>query len=172
MSVNVSLRELKEPGFEAQLVDILHKTGMPRDSLELEITESVLAEDMVRAGERLRRIQALGVTIAIDDFGTGYSSLTYLREFPVDTLKIDRIFVQDVPSNAAAASLLVSIMDMAGRLGKRTVAEGIETPEQAHFLEKCRCTFLQGYLYSKPLPESEFLAYARARNVPGLRNVA
>jgi len=172
MSVNVSLRELKEPGFEEQLAGILKRTGMPRHCLELEITESVLAEDMIRASERLRRIHALGVAIAIDDFGTGYSSFTYLREFPVDTLKIDRTFIQDVPGDAGAASLLESIIEMARKLGKRTVAEGIETPEQAHFLKKCECTYLQGYLFARPLPEAEFVSYVRTRNEARLQNVA
>jgi diguanylate cyclase (GGDEF)-like protein len=172
MSVNVSLRELKEPGFEAQLARILHITGMPHNGLELEITESVLAEDVIRASERLRRIHSLGVAIAIDDFGTGYSSFTYLRDFPVDTLKIDQTFVRDVPSSAGAASLLESIIDMARRLGKNTVAEGVETPEQARFLEKCQCAHLQGYLFAKPLPEVEFLAYARARSGLRLQSVA
>jgi diguanylate cyclase (GGDEF)-like protein len=164
VSVNVSLRELKDPAFETHLAEVLDRTGLPRGCLELEVTESVMAEDIVRASARLWSIQARGVCIAIDDFGTGYSSLAYLRGFPVDTLKIDRTFVQDIPASASAASLLESIVEMARRLGKNTVAEGVETIEQARFLEKCRCSHLQGYLFARPMPEADFFNYALAKN--------
>jgi EAL domain-containing protein (putative c-di-GMP-specific phosphodiesterase class I) len=172
VSVNVSLRELKDPGFEAGVARILAKTRMPRDCLKLEITESVLAEDVARASARFRSIQSLGVGIAIDDFGTGYSSLAYLRDFPVDTLKIDRTFIQDVPGDETAAILLRSIVSLARMIGKKTVAEGIETAEQASFLEQCGCDLLQGFLFAKPLPKDEFLAYAMASGRAARRDVA
>ncbi|PWC86980.1 diguanylate cyclase [Azospirillum sp. TSH100] len=148
VAVNVSARQLADPGFARLVEQVLQRHGTPPHLLELEITETVIMKDVRHHLPTLNRLRALGVRIAIDDFGTGYSSLAYLRQLPVDVLKIDRSFVNDLPHAPDIASTVIAL---AQRLLLSTVAEGVETAEQRHWLAEAGCDCLQGYLISRPL---------------------
>jgi EAL domain-containing protein (putative c-di-GMP-specific phosphodiesterase class I) len=123
---------------------------MQRDRLELEITESAITADIDRAIQIASAIKNLGIRLAIDDFGTGYSSLSQLKRFPIDTLKIDRSFVRDVPENVQDRAITEAIISMGTTLGVKVVAEGVETAEQYEFLKERGCHEVQGYLFGKP----------------------
>ncbi len=151
IAVNVSPAQLRDPGFVAAVRAALHDSGLEPGRLELELTESLFLED-AHAAERLRPLQALGVRIALDDFGTGYSSLAYLRRFPFDTLKIDRSFVRDLADKGDVKAIVGAMIDLAHRLGIRTVAEGVETESQWRTLAAMGCREIQGYLVARPLP--------------------
>jgi EAL domain-containing protein (putative c-di-GMP-specific phosphodiesterase class I) len=125
-------------------------------ALELEITESVVMHNLERAATLLGKLKATGATVALDDFGTGYSSLNYLKRFPIDSLKIDRSFIKDLPLDVEDAAITKAIVVMAHSLGLTVVAEGVETREQAEFLRAHGCDEAQGYYFSKPVPEHEF----------------
>lgn len=118
--------------------------------------------DVTRTAATLDELRALGLSVSVDDFGTGYSSLAYLKRFPIDTLKIDQSFVRDVTRNEADASIVATVIAMARTMGLRTVAEGVETAEQARLLAHLGCDTLQGYLFSRPLPYTEFQAWVPA----------
>ncbi|PWC39053.1 GGDEF domain-containing phosphodiesterase [Azospirillum sp. TSO35-2] len=148
VAVNVSARQLADPGFARLVEQLLQRHGTPPGLLELEITETVIMKDVHHHLPTLNRLRALGVRIAIDDFGTGYSSLAYLRQLPVDVLKIDRSFVNDLPHAPDIASTVIAL---AQRLLLSTVAEGVETMEQRRWLAEAGCDCLQGYLISRPL---------------------
>lgn len=155
MSVNVAAKQLQQDDFVVQVHEILRRTGMPANMLELEITESAIVENIDEVVRKLHRIRALGVSIAIDDFGTGYSSLSYLKELPIDRLKIDRSFVQDIPVNSEDCAIVRTIISMARNLDLDVIAEGVELAEQIEFLQEQGCTEIQGYILSKPAPASE-----------------
>jgi diguanylate cyclase (GGDEF)-like protein len=155
VSVNVSTIQLREADFVAQVQAALARTGLVPQRLELEITESVFIDDAPLALSRLHALRALGVRIALDDFGTGYSSLSYLSQFPFDTLKIDRCFVQKAHERACGHTIVKSIVQMASALGMRTVAEGVETQEQLTMLTEMGATQAQGYLLSRPRPPED-----------------
>lgn len=151
VAVNLSARQLQEPGFADQVAAVLAETGLPADALVLEITESILMKDRETAITRLRELKALGVGLAVDDFGTGYSSLTYLRSFPVDILKIDKAFVDDVARDQEAAQLARAIVELGRTLHLSTVAEGIESVDQCDVMRSSACALGQGYLFSRPM---------------------
>ena len=132
--------------------------GIKPTELELEITESVLLQDVDKTLVELKALKEAGVSLSIDDFGTGYSSLSYLKRFPIDTIKIDRSFVQDLHQDTDDAAICAAILAMSQQLGLNVVAEGVETREQLEFLRRHNCDHIQGYICSKPLPASEFLA--------------
>ncbi|GIF10039.1 EAL domain-containing protein [Actinoplanes teichomyceticus] len=155
MSVNVSVRQFDQPDFAETVAAVLAETGMPADRLCLEMTESVLMTDTEANLEQLVRLKALGLTLAIDDFGTGYSSLAYLRRFPVDTLKIDRSFVERLGVPAGDTALTDTIVRLGKSLGMATVAEGIEEFGQLAALREMGCGFAQGYYFSRPVPAAE-----------------
>jgi diguanylate cyclase (GGDEF)-like protein/PAS domain S-box-containing protein len=155
MSVNVSVRQFDRADLVEVVAGILAETGMPADQLCLEMTESVLMTDTDDNLEQLLRLKALGVTLAIDDFGTGYSSLAYLRRFPVDTLKIDRSFVERLGALADDTALADTIVQLGKSLGMATVAEGIEEFGQLTALREMGCHFAQGYYFSRPVPAEE-----------------
>ncbi|MEU4688197.1 bifunctional diguanylate cyclase/phosphodiesterase [Actinoplanes sp. NPDC023714] len=155
MSVNVSVRQFDQAGLPETVAAILAETGMPADRLCLEMTESVLMTDTESNLEQLVRLKALGLTLAIDDFGTGYSSLAYLRRFPVDTLKIDRSFVERLGVLADDTALTDTIVRLGKSLGMATVAEGIEEFGQLAALREMGCGFAQGYYFSRPVPAAE-----------------
>jgi EAL domain-containing protein (putative c-di-GMP-specific phosphodiesterase class I) len=158
MSVNLSPLQV----FEADVVDTvrnaLSRSGLPPHALLLELTEEVMIKDAEVAALRLDEIKRLGVGLAIDDFGTGYSSLSYLRRLPVDTLKIDKSFVDGLTAGPTESAFGKLIIDFAHTLGLRTVAEGVEEPEQATALRRLGCHLAQGYLFAKPLPAAEIEA--------------
>jgi EAL domain-containing protein (putative c-di-GMP-specific phosphodiesterase class I) len=160
ISVNVSVRQLRESGFIAGMLAALRDNGMRGDELELEITESVLAAGKELA-DALSEIAAHGVNLALDDFGTGYSSLSYLRSYPIQTLKIDRSFIIGLPDDPAACRLAESIILMCAALGKRVVAEGVETVGQREFLRQAGCTTMQGYLLGRPMEAADIPGFAR-----------
>jgi diguanylate cyclase (GGDEF)-like protein/PAS domain S-box-containing protein len=154
MSVNLSARQFAQPGLVAAIGKVLEDTGLPPRCLELELTESVFMNDVAKAVALLHELKALGVTLSIDDFGTGYSSFSYLRNFPIDVLKIDRSFVGDIRSEADEAdhaAIVVSIIALARNLKLRVIAEGVETEAQLGFLRGHGCDEMQGYFFSRPL---------------------
>ncbi len=155
VAINLSTRQLMKPDFVGSVVRILKETALEPHSLCLEITESVLLADTQAAGETLKGLKDIGVTIAMDDFGTGFSSLSYLRRFPVDMVKIDREFVRNITTNAPDEALVETIIYMAHRLGLKVIAEGVETETQVALLRKYACDAVQGYLYSVPVPAGE-----------------
>jgi diguanylate cyclase (GGDEF)-like protein len=171
LALNVSAQQLKHSEFPKLVRRALDKYGLAPALLELELTESVFADDA--AGATLERLHQLGVHLALDDFGTGYSSLSYLRQYPIGTVKIDRTFLEEVPQNPASATLVETIVVMAHALGKRVVAEGIETSEQLEFLRERRCDIAQGFYLARPLSSQAVteLLQARAQADNSLGNV-
>ena len=153
VSVNVSARQLLDPAFPGHVAAALEASGLPAEALTLEITESMLMADLGTSTARLRRLRATGVTVALDDFGTGYSSLSHLKVLPVDSLKIDKSFVDDLDQGTTVWAR--AIIGLAGVLGLDVTAEGIEHESQAGVLRELRCHRGQGYLFSRPLPAAE-----------------
>ena len=156
VSVNVSPRQFRESGWVEKVRQTLDRTGLAPHFLELEITESLIMEDMAGAVERMNALAALGVTLAIDDFGTGYSSLSALKSFPVSRLKIDRSFVADIPRDADDMAITSAIISLAQKLDLSVIAEGVETEAQAVFLLQSGCADMQGFLFGRPLPVDDF----------------
>jgi diguanylate cyclase (GGDEF)-like protein/PAS domain S-box-containing protein len=156
MAVNISSRQFSQAGLLDEVIGVLDQTGLDADLLELEITESMLMDDPDQTAALLNELKAIGIHLAIDDFGTGYSSLTYLKRFPVSTLKIDRSFVKDVPYDADDVAITLAIVGLAHNLRIRVTAEGVETEAQRAFLRRHGCDEIQGYLVGRPLPVSEF----------------
>ena len=161
VAVNLSSRQFRHGGLVNDVTRILEESGLDPRRLEFEITESVLMDHDTGVSTTLARFKDLGVSIAIDDFGTGYSSLSYLKRFPIDTLKIDRTFVRDVPADTDDAALVRAIISMARSLRMRTVAEGVELPQQAEFLLTEGCDVAQGFLYSEAVPGDRIAALLR-----------
>lgn len=151
LAVNISMRQFKGGFGKAQLSEILDKTGYPAKYLVLEITESLLMDDDARTRDALDDFRQMGIRLAVDDFGTGYSALSYLREFPVSILKIDRSFIQNIVENSGDRRLVEAIIVMAHGLDLVVVAEGVETSEQDSLLRNMRCDTVQGYFYSEPV---------------------
>jgi len=152
LAVNLSARQLRQPNLGDTIRQILTETGFPPQQLELELTESALIERESDCIQLLNELQALGIQLAIDDFGTGYSSLAYLKRLPLNMLKIDKQFVDDLPHQRDDTEIASAIVAMGHALGLRVLAEGVETPEQLAFLRQLGCDRLQGYLLSPPLP--------------------
>ncbi|CCO25029.1 bifunctional diguanylate cyclase/phosphodiesterase [Maridesulfovibrio hydrothermalis] len=161
ISINVSGRQLKEPELLKDIKDIVATSGCIPEKMELEITESMLMEDVEATVATLDEIAALGFALSIDDFGTGYSSLAYLKKFPINTLKIDRSFIMDITDDKEDARIVQTIIDMSKNLGLEVVAEGVETIEQSQMLKKAGCTKIQGYLYAKPMPLDELIPFLK-----------
>jgi diguanylate cyclase (GGDEF)-like protein len=162
MAVNVSPLQFAQPHFLAQVDAALVEAGVPPQSLELEITESVAVMGVERVAALLRQIKARGIAVAIDDFGTGFSSLSYLDSLPADRLKIDRAFVSALDSGRAGARIAEMIVPLGRRLGMSVLAEGVETETEASLLRQLGCDEVQGYLYAKPLPLAELSAWLAA----------
>ncbi len=154
-SVNLSVRQLQHGELVARVDQILRDTGLPAEALELEITESIAMRSSGRAIDNLRALKARGVRVSIDDLGTGYSSLSALRLFPIDSLKIDRSFVQGVPDNTDDSAIAAAVIALGATLGVNVIAEGIERPEQLAFFVAHRCDEWQGYLLSRPVASAE-----------------
>jgi diguanylate cyclase (GGDEF)-like protein len=157
VAVNVSVQQFCHPEFVAQVTDTLRRTGADARRLQLELTESLFAEDLDLVVATMHRLKALGLSFSLDDFGTGYSSLSYLGRLPLDQLKIDRSFVQQIGQGEQGASLCAAIVSLAHGLRLRVVAEGVETEAQREALTRVyRCDLLQGYLISRPVPAPAF----------------
>jgi len=161
LAVNLSRAQLADPGLPAAVQSILDATGMTAERLQLEVTESLAAQDEL-IQQRLRELKALGLTLALDDFGTGYSSLASLHLLPVDVVKIDRSFVSQSGTSHHHRVLIEATVNVARSLGMGTVAEGIETEEQARVVAHLGCQKGQGYLFSRPLPAEQLLEWLRA----------
>ncbi|MFC4601672.1 putative bifunctional diguanylate cyclase/phosphodiesterase [Cohnella hongkongensis] len=157
LSVNLSIRQFRQHDLCSRIEKVLADTGLAPQWLELEITESIMA-DVAYATEMLKQLKSLGVRISIDDFGTGYSSLYYLKRFPIDKLKIDRAFVGDVLTDRNDAAIVSGISEMARNLELTVTAEGVESEGQAAFLKRLKCQEAQGYYFSKPVPPEQFQA--------------
>ena len=158
VSVNISARQFADGQLGNRIASILKETGLPPACLELELTESILMREVDQAMQILAGLKRLGLSIAIDDFGTGYSSLNYLKQFPIDILKIDRTFVDGLPSGEQDAQIARAIIAMAHSLNLAVIAEGVETHEQLEFLREHGCDEVQGYLFGRPMPASRFEA--------------
>lgn len=167
VAVNLSARQFNGSSIEDEVMQALASTNCPAQLLQLEITESCIMDQVDQALQTMHRLAALGVELAIDDFGTGYSSLSQLKRFPVHKLKIDRSFVSDIGKDASDEVLVQAIIALAQKLGLRTVAEGVETPEQMAFLKTCGCDEFQGYLIAHPGLAADFTAVLQQRNQPG-----
>jgi diguanylate cyclase (GGDEF)-like protein/PAS domain S-box-containing protein len=158
LSVNVSPSQFRQPDFVAQVRAVLAETGAPATQLIFEVTEGLLIENLDDTIARMHQLAALGIRLSIDDFGTGYSSLAYLKRMPLYELKIDRSFIRDTPGDANGTAIVQSILAMAGHLGLRVVAEGVETREQAAFLAANGAPGMQGYLFGRPMPLADLIA--------------
>ena len=161
LSVNLSARQFRDKNLIHAVSSALRAAGTEAHCLDLEITESILVEGQGPL-DILQKLSALGVEFAIDDFGTGYSSLSYLKRLPIDTLKIDKSFVRDIPGDADDTAIVIAIIAMAHSLGMRVIAEGVETQEQRQFLHAHGCDAMQGYYFSKPLPPEELTRILKA----------
>jgi diguanylate cyclase (GGDEF)-like protein/PAS domain S-box-containing protein len=161
MAVNLSPRQFTDDVLLSDLDMILQKTGIAPGLLELEITESMVMGNIERAGRTLSAIKKLGVRFALDDFGTGYSSLAQIRRFPINTLKVDRSFIQHVPQSAEDTAMMEAIVTMGKALNLTVVAEGVETAEQQDFLAKHNCDEMQGYFFSRPITSEKFAELLR-----------
>lgn len=156
VAVNVSARQFKDSAFVAKVESAILRSGIAAHQLELELTESILIDNIEHTLQVLHALRALKVRIAIDDFGTGYSSLNYLKQFPVDNLKVDRSFVQNLPENNEDAQITRTIIAMAHNLGLGVIAEGVENAEQLAFLAQLNCEEVQGFYFAKPVPAQDF----------------
>ncbi|MDM9625415.1 EAL domain-containing protein [Rhizobium sp. S152] len=155
VAVNVSARQFQEAGLVDHVAAALEQSGLDPQWLELEVTESLIMRDVEGAIARMHELKRLGVNLSIDDFGTGYSSLSTLKRFPISRLKIDRSFIADIPGDSGDMALTSAIISLGKILELEVVAEGVETEEQMQFLATAGCEYLQGFLFSKPLPSSE-----------------
>lgn len=161
VSVNISSIQINRPGFVNTLSEILEETHLPPQYLELEITESTLVSSMMDASELLNSLQELGVRVSLDDFGTGYSSLNYLTKMPIDTLKIDKSFIDNICKSQKDSFIAESIIMLAHSLNIKVVAEGVESEEQLKLLRKQKCDIIQGFIYSPPLHPTALLDVIR-----------
>jgi EAL domain-containing protein (putative c-di-GMP-specific phosphodiesterase class I) len=155
MAVNVSAHQFAEQDFVPHLEAILKQHAVDPARLKLELTEGVVLNDIAEVVEKMDALNTLGVRLSLDDFGTGYSSLAYLKQLPVNQLKIDQSFVRDITTDPSDAGMVRSIIDMAKNFGHDVIAEGVETVEQLNFLKLHGCMTYQGYYFSKPIPPEE-----------------
>ena len=167
IAVNLSPRQFSDPALLDDINEVLRDTGMAPELLELEITESMIMHNVDRAAELLSAIRRLGIKLAIDDFGTGYSSLSQLKRFPIDTLKIDRSFVRDIPQNSEDKAIAEAIISLGKTLGVSVIAEGVETQEQFEFLKERGCDSMQGYLVSRPCTPDALAGILRRNSLGG-----
>jgi EAL domain-containing protein (putative c-di-GMP-specific phosphodiesterase class I) len=151
VAVNISTVQLKAPGFSEMVLSIVAETRIPPECLDLEITETTLMAQSKAVVDSLLRLRSLGIHISLDDFGTGYSSLNYLQNLPIDTLKIDRSFINKLAANEEQGKIVETILMLGGNLGIDVIAEGIETAEQLEKLQMIRCPRGQGYYFAKPM---------------------
>lgn len=167
ISVNVSVKQFAHPQFISTIEEVLAETGLESHLLEIEITETLLADNFSEFASILQKVKLMNISVAIDDFGTGYSSLSRIKDFPIDCLKIDRSFVSGIESSPSDQSLVKAMTAMAACMQLTVIAEGVETPEQLEFLRSINCQEIQGYIYSKPL--TAVAAEAFLRNPPSWR---
>ncbi|WP_286233161.1 EAL domain-containing protein [Thalassotalea sediminis] len=165
IAVNLSAVQFTQPNLVGMIAEILAETALPAKHLELEITEGTVMDSPQQAIDTMLQIRAMGIHLSLDDFGTGYSSLAYLKKFPLNTLKIDKAFVDDIEQSEQGRNMVATIVTIAHNLGLQVVAEGVETNQQLSFLSGLRCEQLQGYLYSKPLATEDFRRYLLSHQI-------
>ncbi len=151
IAVNLSARQFQQQNLIKTIAQVLKETGLEPEYLELEITESLVMQDVDFTVSVLRELQVMGIHISMDDFGTGYSSLSSLMCFPLHTLKIDQSFIRNLTTNPSNAAIITSVVTLGHGLNLKVIAEGVETLEQLAFLRSAKCDFMQGYLFSQPL---------------------
>lgn len=171
LAVNISTQQLRDPQFPTWLAQLLADMAVDPTDLELEITESAMMHDGDQAPDMLRELKGMGLTLAIDDFGTGHSALSYVKRFPVDCLKIDRMFILGLPDDGNDVAITRAIIALAGSLGLRLVAEGVETDGQCAFLREEGCGEAQGYLFSRPVSAAEMITLLRGADEHGSRQM-
>lgn len=161
LSINASTVQIKQEDFVSRVMGLVEEFQIQPRHLEIEITESVVMEDLELVVGKFRLLRQHGIKVSLDDFGTGFSSLTYLKELPIDTLKIDKTFIDSVTTDSSTNIITQSVVEMVRQLGLETVAEGVETQEQYQFLEDIQCDNIQGFLLGKPMPEVQFVDICR-----------
>ncbi|WP_172825430.1 bifunctional diguanylate cyclase/phosphodiesterase [Geobacter sp. DSM 9736] len=171
LAVNISARHFSQENLPDKISQILFETGLEAESLEIELTESIIMKDVAESVRKLDALKRMGVTFSIDDFGTGYSSLSYLKRFPIDVLKIDRSFVDGIPHDSSDTTIATTVIAMAHNLNMSVVAEGVETMEQLAFLAENSCDEYQGFYFSKPLTAPDFARFLTTRK-PVMRHAA
>jgi EAL domain-containing protein (putative c-di-GMP-specific phosphodiesterase class I) len=164
IAVNVSVRQFRHPDFIDEVMTCVRRAGIRPDRLKLELTESLLAENIDAAIAKMRNLKDMGVRLSVDDFGIGYSSLSYLKRLPIDELKIDRGFVKDILTDGNDAAIAGTIIGLCRNLGLEVIAEGVETEEQREFLARQGCQRYQGYLFCRPLPITQLEAFMENRS--------
>jgi predicted signal transduction protein with EAL and GGDEF domain len=165
LSFNLSARDLISPIAIAQIIAIIETSGFPAERIDFEITETALMTNFDRAREAILTLKRIGAQISLDDFGTGYSSLNYVHRLPLDKIKIDRSFVQEMEASALARDIVKTLITMCRNLNLDCVTEGIETEGQLRLLKSFGCTLAQGYLFSKPIPQPQVRAFLAAATV-------
>jgi len=155
VSINLTSREFQQPNFIELLKEIIRDTGLRADFIELEITESLIMKDIDFTLNMLKDLKSIGVKISLDDFGTGYSSLNYLKKLPIDTIKIDKSFIDEITEDSKEEAIAESIITLAHKMNLSVIAEGIETEKQLEFIKEQKCDKAQGFYFSKPLPVEE-----------------
>jgi EAL domain-containing protein (putative c-di-GMP-specific phosphodiesterase class I)/ActR/RegA family two-component response regulator len=163
VAVNLSVIEFNQPDFIHNIVNFIAMNNLEPDDLELELTESMIMQDVNSAIATMSKLQSLGINIAIDDFGTGYSSLIYLKNLPINTLKIDRYFIHNVANDSQKSAITQALIQMAHNLNLDVIAEGVETESELAFLRQHNCNSMQGFLFSRPLPAAEFENFLLAK---------
>jgi EAL domain-containing protein (putative c-di-GMP-specific phosphodiesterase class I) len=156
ISVNLSARQLQDPALLDDVAAAIRDSGLPARAVLLEVTESVLMDDLDAALARLQALKDLGLRLAVDDFGTGYSSLSYLRNFPMDVVKIDKSFVDRITLDVEGVALVRSVIELSHALALTSIAEGVEREDQLAVLDELGCDNVQGYLFAKPMPTEQF----------------
>ncbi|MCC5651762.1 EAL domain-containing response regulator [Nostoc sp. XA013] len=163
VAVNLSVIEFNQPDFIHNIVNFIAMNNLEPNDLELELTESMIMQDVNSAIATMSKLQSLGINIAIDDFGTGYSSLIYLKNLPINTLKIDRYFIHNVANDLQKSAITQALIQMAHNLNLDVIAEGVETESELAFLRQHNCNSMQGFLFSRPLPAAEFENFLLAK---------
>jgi len=164
VAVNVSALQFNRIDFADSVAKILSETGADPTLVELELTDGLVMNNVEDSSRQMKSLKLLGIQIAVDDFGTGYSSLSYLHRLPIDTLKIDRSFVEKIADAAGTRPIVETIMSLARSLGMRTVAEGVETQAQLEIIRELDCDLMQGFLFSRPITGPEVLKLLRKRS--------
>ncbi|WP_237157966.1 putative bifunctional diguanylate cyclase/phosphodiesterase [Shewanella psychrophila] len=172
VAINVSARQFNQGAFAEDLLRVIERLGVKSNAIELELTEYALLSNLDVVKQAMEKLRSAGISIAIDDFGTGYSSLSYLQSIPLARLKLDAIFVSKIGVNESSNAIVKAIIDMAHGLNLKVVAEGVETQAQYDFLLQQRCDLFQGYLFSRPLKEADFVNYIESVPVKGLKSVS
>lgn len=163
LAVNISQNQFRQPGFVAEVLALVENHGIEASHLELELTETLIVQDMDDLRRKMGKLVEHGVSFSLDDFGTGFSSLSRLKQLPLSTLKIDRSFICDLPADRSSETIVRTVIALGQSMGMTVIAEGVETEAQRRFLQDHGCQQFQGYLFSRPLPLAQFLAFVRER---------